>query len=185
MAVELIYVDNFAVTNSHDFFFDNNIWFTLFCPLGNINLKKQNQYSSLLQDIMNLKRPIFLNSLVVSEFSNAWLRLEFHDWQKKAGNETKINFKRDFTDTADYRKAARDIQAALKQIQKICQKGNDDFNALDLDSILSDLPKRDFNDSYYLHLAERKKWIIVSDDSDIFIDDMRTAKVVTANNKAK
>lgn len=45
--------------------------------------------------------------------------------------------------------------------------------------ILDGLPKRDFNDNYYLKLAERKGWIILSDDADLFDSDKKI-KILTA-----
>jgi hypothetical protein len=64
---------------------------------------------------------------------------------------------------------------------KIAEKGNDDFNALQFDNILSEFGNCDFNDSYYLEMARYKKWKIVTDDADLFKNNKLNIEIITGN----
>ena len=48
----------------------------------------------------------------------------------------------------------------------MCEKTSDNFNAIEIDDVLSHFSYIDFNDSYYLEMAKIAKWKIVTDDND-------------------
>jgi hypothetical protein len=160
-------------------FFDNNIWVLLFCPIANIDKKKQALYSNFLKLVHQRKSAVFVNSLVLSEFSNYWLQTEFKKWKKT--NPLGTDYKRHFIPTEVFKKSVEDVRVALKGIMKIALQGNDDFNALQIDNILSEFGNCDFNDSYYLEMARSKKWKIVTDDADLFKNNRLNVDVITGN----
>ena len=43
-----------------NFFFDNNIWIFLFCPIGNHDKNKQKIYSSFLQSVRQANATIWI-----------------------------------------------------------------------------------------------------------------------------
>ena len=59
-----------------------------------------------------------------------------------------------------------EVKLNVKQIMKICDKSSDNFNAIDIDSVLKHLSSIDFNDSYYIEIAQLDNWKFVTDDSD-------------------
>jgi hypothetical protein len=172
-------VRNYQPSFSDSLFFDNNIWVFLFCPIANVEKKKQTLYSNFLKEVIQSKCAVFVNSLVLSEFSNYWLQTEFKKWKKDNPHGT--DYKRHFIPTETFKTSVEDVRIALKGILKIVEKGNDDFNALEFDNILMEFGNCDFNDSYYLEMARSKKWKIVTDDADLFKNNKLNIEIITGN----
>lgn len=76
----IIKVGDYSILAGDQFFFDANIWIFLFCPIGAARQKKQDAYSDFLNYIRSRGNPIHINSLVLSEFVNAWLHIEHKLW---------------------------------------------------------------------------------------------------------
>jgi ABC-type spermidine/putrescine transport system permease subunit I len=83
MGARVIEISNYTPKSLDIFFFDNSVWMYLFCPLGNYNRTKQKYYSSLLKSIKTSNSTIFICSLVLSEFSNRYLRMDFERWKEE------------------------------------------------------------------------------------------------------
>lgn len=60
------------------FFFDTNIWMYLYCPIGNYNKQVIGEYDGFFKKAYQARSPIFISSLVLSEFFNAWIKLDFN-----------------------------------------------------------------------------------------------------------
>lgn len=165
---------------NENLFFDNNVWLFLFCPFSNYKKEKQRAYSEFLKNVIQKKSAIFINSIVLSEFCNYWLQTEFKKWQKDNPAPKKLDYKKDFIPTAEFKKAVADVKVALNKILQIASKNNDDFNAIDFDNVISEFGNCDFNDSYYLELARFRKWKIVTDDADFF-DKNLEIDIITHN----
>lgn len=183
MGVEVINVNDYSPRSSDIFFFDNNIWMLLFCPLGNYRKESQKAYSSFLRSIQASRSTIFINSLVLSEFANASLRIDFDQWKGLEGND-KAKFKSDYVGSERYKDTVSTIVSSILNIMKIAEKSHDEFNSLNLDKILGGYKQRDFNDNYYLELAASKNWKVVTDDSDYFTYSHTSLKIFTFNEKA-
>lgn len=162
------------------FLLDNNIWMYIYGPIANYERRKQSLYGNFLKSAIQVKSGIFISSLVVSEFCNAWLKLEFENWKKNNPAIVKPNLKKHFKPTQYYSQTVSDITAALTQIFKVADCCNDDFTSLQVESILRQFGISDFNDAYYLELATKNKWIIVTDDSD-FKSSPLPATILSAN----
>lgn len=158
-------INSHSIKSNNSYFFDNNIWMFLFCPIGNNNSKKQEILSNFLSDILSRNCSIIVNSLIISEFSNASLRLDF-DLFKKEGNIT-ANFKKDYFPTDRCKNTRQAISSAIKQIEKFSEKYNDQYNSINLDSILNNYcDVSDFNDCYFAQICEENNWLFVTDDHD-------------------
>lgn len=160
----ILRISDYQPKSSDVFFFDNNIWMYLFCPLGNFQLKRQQAYSKFFQLLLSRSLPIFINSLVLSEFANRYLKLDFDLANKSAVNFR--NYKKDYVGSSQFIKTVQDLKVTMTQIINLCQRCSDEFNSIDVNDVLSLFQRIGFNDSYYLHFAKRKNWIIVTDDSD-------------------
>lgn len=169
MPNNVIPISNYSIKSSDTFFFDNNIWMYIFCPLANFQKdKRQKIYSGLFSNLLSRKSHIYTNSLVLSEFANRYLRLDFDIAKRDIKTQGALNdYKRDFVGTTRYIDTAKDVKSNLLKITTFCQRSSDEFNSINLDTIFSLFTNIGFNDSYYLHLASKKGWIIVSDDSDL------------------
>lgn len=178
----LLDISKYELKSNDVFLFDNNIWMYIFCPLGNFNRdKKQKVYSKFFDYVLSRKLHIFINSLILSEFSNRYLRLDF-DLANK--DKTVFNsFKKDYVGSERYIATTSEIKTCLKGIIKISQKTSDDFNSINLDEVFNLFVKIGFNDSYYINQAVLKNWIIVSDDSDFTknVIPQKGLKILTAN----
>ena len=80
MGIMVSDISSYQPKFNESFFFDANIWIFLFCPIANTGRRKQDLYSNFLQDLSHRKLGIYINSLVLSEFVNRYLRIEFNLW---------------------------------------------------------------------------------------------------------
>lgn len=159
-------ISDYQIKEGDVFFFDNNVWMYVFCPLANFKSKRQAAYSKFLQYILSRKSHVFINTLVLSEFCNRYLKLDFDLCNKTGTPQVYTSFKKDYVGSNQFKKTVKEIKIHLANIIKMSQKCSDEFNAINIDEVLELFQKIGFNDSYYTFQAKRKNWIIVSDDSD-------------------
>ena len=181
MAAKIVDITKYSPKSSDVFFFDNNVWMYLFCPLANFNKIRQKHYSAFLQSIATSHSTIFICSLILSEFTNRYLRMDFEQWKDEHQNYSAV-FKNDYVGTQRYKDTVIEIKRNINQIMKLCEKSSDNFNALDLNNILKHLSYIDFNDSYYLELANIGKWKIVTDDTDYVSYNSHHVEIITMMN---
>src|SRR5690606_34761018 len=99
-------------------------------PLGKYGIFEQRAYSTFLKNVRSSRSSIFMSSLVLSEFSNAFLKLDFNLWAKSEYRKD-VKYKRDFVGSDRYRKTVNLLISTLKNILSFCEKGSDNFNHLD------------------------------------------------------
>jgi predicted nucleic acid-binding protein len=178
----IISVDSYEPKEEDKFFFDANIWMYLYCPLGNYKKKIIEKYDGFLKRIIENKASIILSSLVLSEFFNAYLRLEFNILKGNEPDKYK-DFKKDFKGSKDYQKLMIDIKSTCKNhILKLGKRVDDKFSALDIDRFLKNIELHDFNDKYYISLAEYEGLKIVTNDKD-FRKTKIDIPILTANRR--
>lgn len=161
-------IRDFKVKSGDCFFFDNNVWMFLFSPISGTNKAQQKAYSHLLRNIQTANATIFINSLVVSEYINRSLRLNYSLWKDrelKSGNGF-VDYKRDFRPTEDFDNAQRAAYDEMSDILFIAHRKPDDFNALKLDEVMK-AKGMDFNDAYYANFCKLNRLILVTDDKDL------------------
>ena len=162
--INVLDIENYKPDTSDIFFFDNNIWMFLFCPLGNHEVHKQRAYSDFLKEIQEVKATIYVNDLVLSEFSNTYFRMDFNQWEKEVeGYQT---YKKDYVGTPRYQAIANEIHHAINDIMSITNHADNFLDSVNINSILSHMAHIDFNDSFYLEQARLGNWKIVTDDHD-------------------
>jgi predicted nucleic acid-binding protein len=165
MAANIINIKSYSPKSSDVFFFDNNIWMHLFCPLGNYNQSRQKMYSAFLQSVQSSRATIFINSMVISEFANSYLRMDFAQWKNTSKNYA-ADYKKNYVGSPQYVTTVEEIKIQIKTIMKFCEKSSDNFNAININDVFTHLQSIDFNDSYYIELAKLDNWKIVTDDKD-------------------
>jgi len=180
--IKLHKISDYQSKASDVYFFDTNVWMYLFCPIGNYNIKTQKIYSGFFKEVTSVGACIWINSLVLSEFCNAWLRIEFKQWCES--NQTpKADYKKDFIPSETYKETVGEIKEVIQEILKKSERTSDEFSAINIDNVLNELENCDFNDSYYLELAQQKNWKIVTHDADLFKNNKLNIEIITANNK--
>jgi hypothetical protein len=127
------------------FFFDNNVWISLFYPQANVNRHKQMIYSQLLSSIKTRNCAIFINSLVLSEFSNYWLQTDFKLYKQREQNHA-LEYKRDFIGTEYFKESIMKLKETINRIIQVSERASDNFNAIYLTNVYSEFGNCDFND---------------------------------------
>lgn len=181
MAANIINIKSCSPKSTDVFFFDNNIWMILFCPLGNYNHSRQRIYSAFLQSVQSARATIFINSMVISEFANSYLRLDFSQWKNTSRNYN-ADYKKNYVGSQQYATTVEEIKIHIKTIMKFCEKSSDNFNAINLNDVFTHLQSIDFNDSYYIELASLDNWKIVTDDKDFTNYSNHSLDVITMVN---
>src|SRR6476646_10029992 len=165
MAARIIDITTYIPKRSDIFFFDNNIWMFLFCPIANYGQSQQRQYSAFLQKIKSAQASIFVTSGIRSELANTYLRLDFEELKREEGLSD-LKFKKHYVGSDRYRETVEEIKINVNKILSFCEKSSDNFTAIEIENIFKHFSEIDFNDSYYIELAKLGKWKVVTDDSD-------------------
>lgn len=173
-------IDTYTSTFTDSYFFDANVLIYLHCPIGGGNKREQRLYSNFYKQALQQRRGIFINSMVLSEFANAYLRIDFNLWKKETKNYG-ADYKRNFVGTQRFRATVSDIKVALDTILQTSERMTDNFNAINLSSVLSEFGLCDFNDAYYIELARMNGWKIVTHDADLFKSNSLGVDIITAN----
>lgn len=161
-------VKNFKVKSGDVFFFDNNIWMFLFSPISGASPFQQKVYGKLLKDIQSSQSTIFINSLIVSEYINRSLRLNYTLWRDqefKSGNSF-VDYKHNYRPSKDFDDAQKAAYGEMTDILSIAQRKPDDFHALNINELLN-AKGMDFNDAYYANFCKLNNLILVTDDRDL------------------
>lgn len=182
MGIKVIDITEYSPKSSDVFLFDTNIWMLLFCPLGNVRKKQQQIYSAFLHRVRSSRSSIFINSLILSEFANAFIKLDFRQWEASRKAE-KVSYKKDYVGTPRYREIIKIVTYAINDILKFCEKGSDNLNSLEIGKVLNHLKSIDFNDSYYLELSSFSKYKIVTDDHDFINYKTHDQEILTILNR--
>lgn len=173
-------ITKYATKQTESYFLDNNVWMFLFYPHGNYQKQKISKYSNFFKDLTNSGRTIFINSLVLSEFANAYFRNDFRNWIIEKGL-INPDYKKDYVGKGRYLDTSEEISNHIRTILRVCEKSNDDFNAINIENVYSELINCDFNDSYYLELGRLRGYKIVTDDADLFKNNSLSIDIITAN----
>lgn len=158
-----------VVAPNNNYIFDTNVWMFLFAPIAGVQSYKQERYTKLLSDIMSRGATVWISSIIVSEYVNAVLRLSFSQW-KENNMLQRADFKRDFRSTQEYKTTLQDINNQLTEMFKVSTRRPDDFNSIDIISILDSMGEisYDFGDAIIVDCCRRNKsTYLVTDDSDI------------------
>ncbi len=160
-------ISSYTVGPSEEFFFDTNVWLFLFAPIAGSEKIKQEKYSKFYGEILSRKATIWINSQVIAEYVNKYLRIEFDQWKDKTSNYG-ASFKKDFRPTTDYSSAIQSVRSQISAILKTSERIPDDFNAINIDSLIASMgTKFDYGDALFIDLCNRKKFKLVTDDSDM------------------
>ena len=169
---------DFDFKSNQIFLFDTNIWMFLFCPIGNYQSKRQAHISKFFERVLLAhNHQIVITYAVVSEFANAFLRLDYKLWKDQEKQYGAI-FKKDFFETEHCKATRLTISNILSsKIFPITTRYPDSFNAIEIDKLLAHYKVLDFNDALFYYWCKRNKWNFVSDDTDFdFLGDVITIK---------
>ncbi|QNL51958.1 hypothetical protein H8S90_10470 [Olivibacter sp. SDN3] len=183
---EIIPFKDFSPKSSHTYLLDNSILLFAYAPIGNYGANVQLNITTFLTKAKSVSAGLATTSLVLSEFYNVVFKDYFQEWKEKPENAEKqkdLNktqvLKKLYRPSPEFNDDVTSIKASINQIMKLADKYSDDFNSIDINSILNGCNHLDYNDSYFVELANRKQWIICTRDKDIVNSPKRKYPVVS------
>ncbi|HOW15007.1 PIN domain-containing protein [Methanosarcina sp.] len=167
-------------TETYDFpsekgyFFDTNIWLYIYGPIGWPD-QKSAVYSRVLREIRNSNGTIYINCMIISEFINAFSRIEFKQ-------QTTYSRFKEFRNSLSFRPVAEDIASNVKKILRNTLACDPNLNVIDLPEIMSffEQGKYDFNDLLFAEICRAKGLVFVTHDKDF---SELGVEILTANEK--
>lgn len=176
----IVDISTYHPSKSDKFFFDANIWMYLYCPLGDYKRETIKEYDGFLKKAIQSKSSIFISSLVLSEFFNSWVRLDFNILNKS----NPLKFKTDYRNTKLYESQVLTIRTVvIRQIMQIAKRIDDKFANISLDELFEEIENSDFNDNYFLTMANLEGLKIVTNDLDFASPKKTSITILTANKK--
>ena len=164
MMVKIHRIDEYEINEDDKFFFDANIWMYMYCSLGNYNARLVKDYSDFYQKIKSIGCPILINPMLVSEFVNAYSKMEFNFIKRRDGLQ---NYKKDFRTNPEYKQVFDRINLIThKKILNGSLKIQDQFHEFNEERFFSNPNTYDFNDEYYCYMASEMNFKIVTHDKD-------------------
>lgn len=155
-------------------FLDANIWLYLYGPPKPRSYWRP-IYTSVFNRMVRAKSRIYIDVLVVSEFINAYARLEWRDASSYP------NTFKTFRSSSDFKTVAQDIVTHVNQIMKHCTRIESDFVTLPMDDLLADYISGDFdfNDQVITEICKNNGFTLITNDSDFKTQDI---PILTANS---
>jgi len=167
-------IKNYEFSQPQSFFFDTNIWLYIYGPISWQDPRSE-IYSSALKKIRASNGSIYINCMIISEFINAFSRIEFRQ-------QSQFSRYKDFRNSPGFRAVAQDIAYNVRKILKNTLACDSDFVAINLPEIIDifEQGKYDFNDLVFAEVCRSKEMIFVTHDKDF--SDMGV-EVLTANGR--
>lgn len=162
MKPKKISVDIFNPTKDDLILLDTNVLLDLFYPID----IEENHFDELYSRLRSAKSNLFITSIQLSEFINRCIRFQFQLYKDNQKNK-KLNFKKDYRPTADYREKMNAILDIVKtDIVSNFQFINDDLENMDKNKIFLYGFSYDFNDALLAEIARKRNAIVVTNDID-------------------
>lgn len=160
---------------------DANILVLVFCPLGNVRQHAANSYLNFLRRVKSQGVELRISSLILSEFANVWIRLDFEDFLDANRQYGKADFKAIYRPSKEYRDAIKDISTTYKSIRAFVDPISDDFETIGGEKLFKSNGV-DVNDAHLIELAQLSKAAILTDDSD-FGNAPQHVKIISYNKR--
>lgn len=147
-------LESYNPTLGESFLFDTNIWIYLYSPVTSCHYALSDAFSKFMWKCLNQDCTIYITSLILSEFYNTLLRIEYK-------NQNCKSYKGSFRAAQEITEEAMSIieNSIMCKVHKL----DDSFVDINLNDIK---PEYDFNDYYLVKLCQRNNIKIVTNDSD-------------------
>lgn len=167
-------IESYDFPEDKSYFFDINIWLYIYGPIGWPD-QRPDVYSGALKKIRDSKGTIYINCMIISEFINAFSRIEF----KQQSEFTRF---KEFRSSLSYRAIAQDLAYNVKKILKSTLACDPEMQAINLPEVMDlfEQGKYDFNDLLFAQICRAKGMIFVTHDKDF---SELGVDILTANEK--
>ena len=141
---------------------DASVWLRIYGPLTPDRASYSKAYSNAHHKMRMADCAIFMDIIVLSEFINAFARMEF-----RQGPQAASNFKT-FRKSVAFEPIAKEIAINAKRIVTQCQCVESGFEDVDASALLTDFQsgQHDFNDQVIAELCRAKGLKLVTHDAD-------------------
>lgn len=179
-------VSHFSPLNKDQFLFDTNVLIRIFYTNGDYSSHQNEPYIALYTNIIKSNSKIILPSAVISEFVTTYIKKEYQRLEPSRKDDWKY-FKNKFRKSLNFQTIMAELNNIIyKQLLPLAMQIDDAFNAVCIKTLISELDSMDFNDAYYLNIAENNGYFVVTHDIDLcknFIGKS-PVKILTANKRA-
>jgi predicted nucleic acid-binding protein len=167
-------IDNYNFPEGKGYFFDTNIWLYIYGPIGWPD-QRSDAYSKALKAIRHSDGTIYINCMIISEFINAFSRIEFKQ-------QTDFTRFKEFRNSLAFRAIAQDIAYNVRKILKSTLACDHELTVIDLPEIMDlfEQGKYDFNDLLFAQICRAKNMVFVTHDKDF---SELGVEILTANEK--
>lgn len=177
---EILSISSYTPKDGDKFFLDTNIWMYLYCSIGNYKQSVVDKYSNFYEKILNVDAKIYTLSLQVSEFFNAYCKLEYKI--AKRMNPAIKNYKKDFRNSNEFYELMKHLKQIInKKILGNVIKIDDNFSKVDVLELMSSETSYDFNDEYFINFCVNESIMIVTNDRDL-IEHPSPIQIITNLN---
>jgi predicted nucleic acid-binding protein len=167
-------IENYDFPAGKDYFFDTNIWLYIYGPISWPD-QMSDAYSRTLKKIRNSEGTIYINCMIISEFINAFSRIEFKQ-------QTDFTRFKEFRNSLAFRAIAQDIAYNVRKILKSTLTCDPELQAIDIPEVMDlfEQGKYDFNDLLFAQICRGKDMVFVTHDKDF---SELGVEILTANEK--
>lgn len=156
----------YSFKQGEQIFIDSNIWLYLFPAAqrpDSYNFWGQN-YHNTFSNLIKAKAQPVLDPLVLSEYLNAYFRIEWNAWFKSQYSSYKS-----FRNSSDFLQIARRARTKAQNILRNCVVHSVSPSDLSLVGIIDDIGhgrQIDFNDAIYIDICRKQKMKLMTNDAD-------------------
>lgn len=157
----------YKINSSDNVFLDTNILIFLFSPDFVSSKEYQvDRYSKIFEKLIENNSSIYINSLVVSEFLNRCLRIDFN--KNFQDNSNTKDYKNDYRGSVEYKKT---LATLLKELNKMfnvfkIKQLEDGFSNFNTIAEFKNSTELDFNDLIIARNVIDNSLKLLSDDGD-------------------
>ena len=166
------------------YFLDSNVWLHILAESPEPRVQPYLDFWNQLVELSDGTTPVVAaTSLLIAETFNAHLKSGFRRYEKEhpAPRGQSLNFKRDYRDTADYKRQRDNFLYQFGAYQSYVSIVSDDVDRTDVWQMLERIPSiADFNDFYYSRFCRNNGYSIVTDDGDFKFKDV---EILTINQE--
>jgi hypothetical protein len=189
MAKSIFDIRKASPEKGKSYFFDANVWLMIIQGREKVEPYKR-PYIDFFEALVTLsdacsgdnKPIIVVNTALISEAFNAFLRSEFDLYKERRLTEIGISqqeqrrikemgFKRDFRSLDEYDEAKSEFQSNMAAYWPYIQWLKEEDTGIDLERLIQQIPGNlDFNDYYYYEICIEKGYTFITNDRDFIVD---------------
>ena len=142
---------------------DTNIWLYIYGHTGQTIPKKMGIYSHAFKRMLEAQSRIYIDTLTVSEFINAYTKTA---WSQEY-REIYADFK-DFRGSLEFKPIAEEIAAKVRRIMKLCHFVSSCMQLSEVTHFVDEYAKgdSDFNDQIFVRICQSSHLTLVTHDGD-------------------